>query len=161
MTATVKVPHVHAEVIKAWASGEQIQMRVSSAAKWQDMTVEHPYWDAMEYRIKPEKLYPVTQMDEGAICSAYFGGGPVNGHKEELAALYRIANAALRHACDANQIISMVDHQDALTTLGKKLRDAEITRHAARDMAIAEAVRDACRTLSNVNLNAIIKAANP
>jgi hypothetical protein len=47
-------PHVHAELIKAWADGAEIQARSHPSAKWAD--VENPKWVSdMEYRVKPEQ----------------------------------------------------------------------------------------------------------
>jgi hypothetical protein len=144
MTAAVKVPHVHAEAIKAWADGAAIQYRNISGSTWFDIGGDGPAWNLnWEYRVKPEKVYPVTQMNDGAVCSAYYSGGSVKGNKEELAAFYRIANAALRHAIDANQIIAALDHNNALAALDHSLHTA---RHV-RDMAIARAVEDVYCTL--------------
>lgn len=58
-------PHKHAEVIKAWADGATIQVRVKPEHRWQDLD---PHWLApcfaidAEYRVKPEpkKLYIQT-----------------------------------------------------------------------------------------------------
>lgn len=48
-----KCPRKHAEVIKAWADGAQVQMKSTHYAKWED--VEFPsFSDSLEYRIKPE-----------------------------------------------------------------------------------------------------------
>ena len=48
-----KKPHKHAELIKAWADGAEIQI-INHVNKWVDLTKE-PQWDAnYEYRIKPE-----------------------------------------------------------------------------------------------------------
>ena len=45
-------PHVHAELIKAWADGEQIENRTVDG-RWVDCS--DPSWFAdTEYRIKPE-----------------------------------------------------------------------------------------------------------
>lgn len=47
-----KKPHVHAECIKAWADGAEIQY-MDSTGKWVDRP--KPIWDiGSEYRIKPE-----------------------------------------------------------------------------------------------------------
>ena len=44
--------HKHAELIKAWADGAQIQVKAHKLT-WEDR--ENPLWDAdSEYRIKPE-----------------------------------------------------------------------------------------------------------
>ena len=47
----MKIPHKHAELIKAWADGAEIEVRDSS--EWQETTT--PTWRCyFEYRIKPE-----------------------------------------------------------------------------------------------------------
>lgn len=47
-----KVPHKHAEVIKAWADGAKIEMRTQQG-KW--MEINDPTWCAgVEYRVKQE-----------------------------------------------------------------------------------------------------------
>lgn len=47
----IKKPHKHAELIKAWADGEQIQFRSNPDASWKD--VDSPKWDVTtEYQIK-------------------------------------------------------------------------------------------------------------
>jgi hypothetical protein len=139
---TGRVPHKHAEAIKAWADGWQIEYRPDRQQHW--TLCGHafkPSWsEEYEYRVKPEKVYPVTQMTTADFNSA------LAGDRESLVSegtAIRIANAALRHAIDANQIIAMAEHQDALIALGQNLRGVEIARHAARDMAIAEAVQKA------------------
>lgn len=48
----MKKPHKHAELIKAWADGAEIEFRWSSSDDWKVVT--KPCWDADEYRIKPE-----------------------------------------------------------------------------------------------------------
>lgn len=46
-------PHKHAELIKAWADGAEIQLRHTGGV-WQDCTYNAPKWkEAVEYRIKP------------------------------------------------------------------------------------------------------------
>ena len=45
--------HKHAELIKAWADGAQIQVKACNLV-WEDR--ENPYWATdREYRIKPEQ----------------------------------------------------------------------------------------------------------
>lgn len=45
-------PHKHAEIIKAWADGRPVQVRISQD-HWAD--IEKPSWHGIqEYRIKPE-----------------------------------------------------------------------------------------------------------
>lgn len=46
-------PHKHAECIKAWADGAEIETRPYSDAGW--FPLEEPHWHLeREYRIKPE-----------------------------------------------------------------------------------------------------------
>lgn len=46
-------PHVHAEFIKAWADGAQIQAFYTKNKEWVDCP--EPFWSEREqYRIKPE-----------------------------------------------------------------------------------------------------------
>jgi hypothetical protein len=56
----MKTPHKHAELIKAWADGAEIQVRLSSSGGWGDC--HDPYWsDHVEYRIKSEPKPDVVQ----------------------------------------------------------------------------------------------------
>ena len=49
-------PHKHAEVIKAWADGAEIEVRTSTG--W--VYTSNPSWDRVnEYRVKPSE--PVTR----------------------------------------------------------------------------------------------------
>jgi hypothetical protein len=136
MTAAVKVPHKHAEAIKAWADGAAIQYRNISGSTWFDIGGDGPAWNLnWEYRVKPGRVYPVTQMTDEDLSQAW--SVVPAGYK----GLRGFANAALRHAIDANQVITALDHNNALAALDHNLHAAR----AARDLAIAEAVRDACR----------------
>ena len=51
----MKTPHKHAELIKQWADGAQIEFFDSNhSAKWQE--VDYPVWnDWTQYRVKPEQ----------------------------------------------------------------------------------------------------------
>jgi len=47
----MKTPHIHAELIKAWADGAAIEVR--GDYEWNE--TEQPVWlDDLKYRIKPE-----------------------------------------------------------------------------------------------------------
>lgn len=50
----MKTPHIHAELIKAWADGAQIQYKDNE--NWYDVNNSFgPYWTpTTKYRIKPE-----------------------------------------------------------------------------------------------------------
>lgn len=46
-------PHKHAEIIKAWADGAQIQYKNEDMVFWEDMPVCNPNWfESVDYRIK-------------------------------------------------------------------------------------------------------------
>ena len=53
-------PHKHAELIKAWADGAEIEARYLKASGWTDWRLEDGgfiwYVGGAEYRIKPEPL---------------------------------------------------------------------------------------------------------
>lgn len=65
----MKTPHKHAELIKAWADGAEIEYFSKTALEWCLITV--PTWaDNVEFRIKPEPkpdlvYYGVIDMDTG------------------------------------------------------------------------------------------------
>jgi len=57
-----KTPHKHAAIIKAWADGEEIQVKVGGD-QWDDL-VACPNWKGIDYRIKPkfEKRYKYAYL---------------------------------------------------------------------------------------------------
>lgn len=71
-------PHKHAELIKAWADGAQIQFRDKPDCQWEDWTKEFsPSWrEFVGYRIKPEPkpdivanvLADITSHTAPAFC---------------------------------------------------------------------------------------------
>lgn len=53
LNQTEKKPHVHCDLIKAWADGAEIQ--VYSYSTWEDVPNNKPNWSIdSQYRIKPE-----------------------------------------------------------------------------------------------------------
>lgn len=126
----------------------------------------------------PERMYPETQMTDAELCTSVptmhkINQSPSACEQFILDGFRSLANAALRHAIDAKQVITTDEHLDALMALGQNMKGVEIKRHAARDMAIAEAVRNCARNnfhspfenlvgshaygrISNINLAAII-----
>lgn len=64
MTNTKK-PHIHAEVIKAWADGAKIQYE-SSAGEWRDIAHNNPMWEQhTKYRVKPEPVVKYHGIMQG------------------------------------------------------------------------------------------------
>lgn len=60
-------PHVHADVIKAWADGAVVQARRRDTETWQDTLGNDPKWfDWMQYRIKPEPK-PQTDLEKYGV----------------------------------------------------------------------------------------------
>jgi hypothetical protein len=61
----LKTPHKHADLIKAWADGAEIEyLNIGSASVWASVT--SPRWDGHgEYRIKPE-----PKLDIEKYCRA-------------------------------------------------------------------------------------------
>jgi len=50
----MKTPHKHAELIKAWADGAEIECRIDEHDSW--VQFANPNWNnEFEYRIKPDK----------------------------------------------------------------------------------------------------------
>jgi hypothetical protein len=75
-------PHKHAELIKAWADGAEIQYNHWGSA-WKDSI--SPTWDKnFQYRIKPEEKQPVVRW---LWAKEHIGGewmiSPVFRSKEE------------------------------------------------------------------------------
>ena len=70
MTKTNK-PHVHAEVIKAWADGKPVEWRICPPEDWQ--LIENPgFVKDYEYRIKPEEVVDYTIVLADARPGAIF-----------------------------------------------------------------------------------------
>lgn len=95
-------PHKHAELIKAWADGAEIEGRDQNSpyrADWQWEAFITPSWhDNWEYRIKPERVFPETSMDASCLCKA-----ALPNIEPTVALLYkyedmlrRVANAAIK-----------------------------------------------------------------
>jgi len=50
----MKKPHKHAELIKAWADGAEIEYRCYEDERW--FATQHPEWtESCFYRLKPEQ----------------------------------------------------------------------------------------------------------
>lgn len=81
-------PHKHAEIIKAWADGAEVQMKVLPGV-WANVTF--PDFSGSEYRIKPEPKPDVIQSYHITKSQGHYEtAGPVCPPKE-----YRNPNIAL------------------------------------------------------------------
>ena len=69
----------------------------------------------------PAKVYPTSKMSVDMLCSSYFGDEPVAVNSmAEMAAYQRIANAAIKHAIDAGQVVIAVDPDQVFIAEVKK-----------------------------------------
>lgn len=76
MTKTNK-PHVHAEVIKAWADGKTVQFRMKDSDEWGDAhlfsdgrwLMFHPEFF---YRIKPEEVVDYALVYKNGVVAGQF-----------------------------------------------------------------------------------------
>jgi hypothetical protein len=90
-----KVPNVHAEMIKAWADGEEIEYSFKNMDEWS--SIDYPDWfECFKFRIKPEPTktepaYPKTTMHNKDIQKIY------NAPVKHGIALDDIANEAIKH----------------------------------------------------------------
>lgn len=96
-------PHKHAEIIKAWADGAEIEYEYCGRYE----CIKSPVWDEeTEYRIKPEPAAPKspqTTMTYKQMESAYLIAGDVSSWNS--AAAIFLANAAIAHACETGQVV--------------------------------------------------------
>lgn len=94
-------PHIHAEVIKAWADGKEIQYSHVHTRGWVDLKDLCPQWfEEIKYRIKPEPKYPETRMDGADLHEIYMKDqGP------PWESMLVVANAAIRRAIEDGDVI--------------------------------------------------------
>lgn len=156
--------HKHAEVIKQWADGATVEAFSTDEGVW--VTLHAPfYWNEQhEYRVKPAKVYPVTQMTRDEMAHAICNDGKKGSVAGDGAidTGMRVANAVLRHAIDAGQVVPI---NEVLETVDRMLFE----RCVKRDMAIAEAVRSWYRvqfttvsqSIAQPDLKYIIAHVNP
>lgn len=130
MTAA-RTPHPHAKAIHAFADGFDIESCPPSGGWNLD---GDPNWRAdWQFRIKPEKVYPETLMSYAELEQARVG---VVGHCNT-----NVANAAIRHAIDADQVVPMAEVQEVARNLNKSM-------HAKHVRDTAEAVFLACQEVA-------------
>lgn len=106
----------------------------------------------------PEKQYPVTGMTNAEIAKLW--ADTCNRGDDYQQVMRDFINAALRHAIDAGTVVTRDAHELAMVKLQCNANAAEIraevrsnSERAARDMAIAEAVREAVLSGFNAALN--------
>lgn len=99
-------PHKHAELIRAWADGAEIEYYVVSSSKWHRCVENKPAWDTMmEYRIKPEPpKYPQTSFTSEDI--AEIARNTPGVWRDSYIA---IANAAIARAIEDGDVVPAAD----------------------------------------------------
>ena len=56
-------PHKHADLIKAWADGAEIEFKIYDSQKWE--YISRPSWiDNFQYRIKPKQTKPKFKIGD-------------------------------------------------------------------------------------------------
>lgn len=107
MTTTNKVkPHKHAELIKAWAHGAQIQTKLDNG-EWVDV---RPQWNEHhEYRIKPEpevkKFYvhsPTIVHDNMLLGVVWSDNKNMEEHLEFVFVDGKLSEVNMKQATDAH-----------------------------------------------------------
>ncbi len=132
--------HKHAELMKRYADDTslELQYRGAHSNDWCEV-IDVPSWTACyEYRIKPSppaKVYPETLMTTQMLMDEWVKPADL------INSLAIVANASLRHAVDAEQVVPMAEVQEVARNLSK-------AHYADREMAIAKAVRHICYTSS-------------
>lgn len=130
------IPEKHRATAHAYVDGATIQARQGcqkDESDWVDLP-GYPTWaEDMEYRVKPEREYPTTYVNTIEFVELYErtlnAGGAAGGRHRAAAA---VANAAIRHAIDDQQVVPMAEVQEVARQLADK-----------RVLAVAEAVCDA------------------
>jgi hypothetical protein len=73
-TSLRSVPHKHAECIKAWADGAEIEVRSDGYDTWE--SIKNPHWfNCLEYRIKPQPVITKAYMHYDGIEELVQEGG--------------------------------------------------------------------------------------
>ena len=50
----MKTPHKHADIIKAWADGAEIEFFASHSNEWKPIGANPQWFESLRFRIKPE-----------------------------------------------------------------------------------------------------------
>jgi hypothetical protein len=62
MSQTERKPHVHAEIIKAWADGAKIEVECNGY--WVPLSDRPCWYETVKYRIKPERIEAGKALEE-------------------------------------------------------------------------------------------------
>lgn len=133
-------PHKHAEIIKAWADGAEIEL-MKIDGTWANADV--PTWSEWcTYRIKSEPpKYPQTKLTDDELLNAFEQCGAANIDRARF-----IANAAISRAIEDGDVVP-----EAMLEKVAKRVEQEYIWHTSFNIASA---KDAFHGL---NIQAIIK----
>lgn len=160
--------HKHAEFIKAWAYGKDIEMFHNGLGRWIDVGKARTpeFFVDTEYRIKPaepERAAITSKMCDRDLCEA------AQNAKHPAIGYRAVADAAIQHALDAGQIVTREEFDRAVGD--RKKRDLEIAKAAikiCRDQVIGyysdngmETAQENHRRISKVNAELIIASVKP
>lgn len=88
--------HKHAELIKAWADGAEIEVKHPSNQSWWD--AKPPLWDLdYQYRLKPEEKKPVVRWLWAKQVCGDWQISPVYRSKEEALKTFNGQFICLEH----------------------------------------------------------------
>ena len=104
MTKTY-TPHVHAEVIKAWADGKPIEWRKNPSKDW--LLIENSgFLKEHEYRIKPEEVVDYALVYENGTVAAQFCPSLNNVHLTAHACHYDFRQGFVKRTRIDGKVIS-------------------------------------------------------
>lgn len=102
MNNATKIPHIHAEMIIAWAGGAEIECSDINQQHWYPAGI--PTWSkATSYRIKPKQVFPKTMLQDSELAAAWGGANGMN------AGLLSVANVAIRDFITSGQMAEYVE----------------------------------------------------
>lgn len=178
-------PHKHAEIIKAWADGAEIEGRQEGTQVW--LLRNSPGWNLdWEYRIKPAAPMVETNYSTEELYQI-----STNGNLKTGLALKNVANAAIARAIADGQVVSRDAYERAIEKLHIHMYKADKegmtfddggyrfavtgdpasinslmrfcgenseSKRASRDMAVAKAVASHCRRILGAEVDSSVIA---
>ena len=104
MTKTY-TPHVHAEVIKAWADGKPVEWRENPLQSWR--LIENPgFIEDNEYRVKPEEVVDYALVYGNGVVAAQFCPSLNNIHMAAHACHYDFRQGFVKRTRIDGQVVS-------------------------------------------------------
>lgn len=88
--------HVHCEVIKAWAEGAEIQIRADPTHPWMDVGNRPQWYEAYEYRVKPEPKPDIVCERVIAKPLAFFPSAIMDNVRDFVKCTYDRETGALK-----------------------------------------------------------------